>query len=137
MTFTTGPGVYIRDIEPSPPMTTLEEIEKALIKTCKYSLFTPNTECNLHYIKASFTARLHEMHFNGFKICDRDGDPIENVEDCEVVITMSDDEYTVYGSFVPTEKYWNRKLETDARDFEELIITLYADQAMAAFDPSI
>lgn len=117
-------------------MNTLEDIHRAINTVCEYTLFTPNTEANLHYIKATFTARLHEMYSNGFKICDRDGEEIENVEDCEIVITMSDD-YTALASFVPTEEYWNRKMEKYARDFEGLIATLYANTEMESFDPSI
>jgi hypothetical protein len=137
VTFSRSPGVYVHiEPEPSEVMNTFEDIEKALNKVAEYSLFTPNNEANLHYIKATFAAQLHEIYFNGFKICDRDGDPIENVEDCEVVVTMSDD-YTLLASFVPTVDYWNRKLEIYARDFEGLIASLQADAAMEFFDPCI
>jgi hypothetical protein len=133
------PGVYVDDLEvksPPPIMDTLEGIEAALKEVATYHLFEPNTEENRRIIQASFTDRLREMYANGFKICDPNADPIENVEDCEVVVTV-DDNYYATVSFVPTEEYWNRKLETYARNFERLVTTLQADSAMEFFDPCI
>jgi hypothetical protein len=135
VTFSRSPGVYIHDINPSPPMTTLEEIEKAISAACEQSLFKPNDELNRNLIQSLFESRLQEIYFNGFKICDYDGDPIENVEDCKVIVTF--DEYTAYAGFGPTAEYWTKKVEQHARDFEGLIVTLYADAAMEFFDPCI
>jgi hypothetical protein len=138
MTFIKSPGVYVTEIEVNfkpTVMKTLEEIEQAITEACEQSLFKQNDELNRHYIQTLFESQLRDIYFNGFKICDYDGDPIDNVEDCKVEVTF--DNYNAYAGFGPTAEYWNRKMEPNVRAYERLIDSIQANAAMEFFDPCI
>jgi hypothetical protein len=117
-------------------LTMLEEIEKACAEACSYFLFEPNTEFTIHSLKGHLNVILHQMYHDGWKITDRFGDPIDNIEDVEVSVQTSQDGHAD-AYFVPTTEYWNRKMEKYVRDFEGLIASLQADAAMEFFDPCI